>query len=344
MSNLMRNILAILFVGANVSAFAGEKQSPEIGLLEPTDGARVGCTNAVRIAWRCAHPAGKGCKGVYAVEVMKRRDGRVHFAAEDLKTNAVELTGLDVGEEYTWSVWCGKRIRGGRFFTVGEGALPSVKGCKPVNAEGLPKWHAAKGVDNLRDIGGWTGLDGRKVKLGRLYRSAALEKVTDKGRDYMVKVLGIRTDLDLRTPEVVAHLKGKSPLGVGYSNQSSNCYGGFAGKKGKQNFAETFRWFLNSAEYPVVFHCAKGADRTGSWAFLLNGLLGVSEPDLRQDWEMTQNWNSNPLFKHRTRYCSLVKMVNGYEGNTFTDKVVAYAKSCGITDEEIAKWRKMMLE
>ena len=37
----------------------------------------------------------------------------------------------------------------------------------------------------------------------------------------------------------------------------------------------------------VFFHCAGGADRTGSLAFLIEALLGVSESDLSKDYELT---------------------------------------------------------
>ena len=40
-------------------------------------------------------------------------------------------------------------------------------------------------------------------------------------------------------------------------------------------------------EYPAVFHCAAGADRTGTLAFLISGLLGVSRDDLTKDFELT---------------------------------------------------------
>lgn len=353
----------------SVSVFAASKQSEEIRLVAPAEGAtvpllrplqkewmsmsraaRVAATKdvtgwrrrmtdpalggnhplPVRLAWQCAHPDGRACSGPYAVEVMQRRTGQRFFSAENLKTNAVEVWNLEVGEEYTWCVWCGKEVRGGKFFT--EDQAPRVL-----------KW---EGVGNVRDHGGWKGCGGRRVKTGRVFRSERLDKITDRGRDRLVRELGVRTDLDLRTPESVAKLKGVSPLGkaVRYSNQSSGSYAGFDTEGGRKNFAETFRWFLNEAEYPVVFHCEKGADRTGSWAFLLNGLLGVSERDLRFDWEVTSSFNANPQFKHRGRYDELVKLVNRRKGKTFTDRVVAYAHDCGITDREIAKWRKMMLE
>lgn len=219
------------------------------------------------------------------------------------------------------------------------------RGGHPQDLRGLPIWYDPSGIKNMRDLGGWTGHGGRKVKTGRIFRSASFEKVKPEGRDYVVNKLGVKTDLDLRTPEQVKkEIDDKSPLGVKLVNRSSTAYGGFDTESGRKYFAETFRWFLNEAEYPVAMHCAKGADRTGSWAFLLNGLLGVAESDLRYDWELTHGYNPNPLFKHRTRYNKLVEMIEKREGATFADKMVAYAKDCGITDEEIAKWRSMMLE
>lgn len=37
----------------------------------------------------------------------------------------------------------------------------------------------------------------------------------------------------------------------------------------------------------VYIHCMVGADRTGTLAFLLEALLGVSESDLSKDFELT---------------------------------------------------------
>lgn len=214
----------------------------------------------------------------------------------------------------------------------------------PADLRGLPVWRTADGVANLRDLGGWPAMDGCMVRTGCVYRAATLDRVTDRGRETMTQGLGIVTDLDLRRAKDIAKLNGKSPLGVTLENLSSPSYDGFGTEDGRRSFARTFRWLINEAHYPLVFHCQKGADRTGSWAFFLNGLLGVQEADLRYDWEVTAQSNRNPLFKHRGRYDELRKIVEACSGETWSEKFVGFAQSCGVTDVEIGKWRAMMLE
>jgi protein-tyrosine phosphatase len=43
----------------------------------------------------------------------------------------------------------------------------------------------------------------------------------------------------------------------------------------------------NEDNYPVVFHCRAGADRTGFLSYLINGLCGVSYENLTRDYELT---------------------------------------------------------
>ena len=44
---------------------------------------------------------------------------------------------------------------------------------------------------------------------------------------------------------------------------------------------------VNNTDYSLYFHCRIGADRTGTIAYLLEGLLGVSEEDRYRDYEMS---------------------------------------------------------
>ena len=55
----------------------------------------------------------------------------------------------------------------------------------------------------------------------------------------------------------------------------------------KRSIRSLFGVLADESNYPVYIHCNAGADRTGTIAFLINGLLGVSEADLIRDFELT---------------------------------------------------------
>ena len=219
-------------------------------------------------------------------------------------------------------------------------------GTPPVGAPefGVPQWYVAHGVNNLRDVGGWTGLDGRRLRKGLLLRSAHLQGIKDPTA-FRVR-FEVKTDLDLRAPKETDKLKGKSPLGgnVALVTRSAPAYGAFGKEPGMKYFKDLFPIFLDRANYPIIFHCAMGADRTGSIAFLLQGLLGVCEHDQAIDWELTAFFNPNPKFRDPDRYDKLVALIEAQPGGTWTEKFVSYAHACGITDAEIAQFRAIMLE
>jgi protein-tyrosine phosphatase len=137
-----------------------------------------------------------------------------------------------------------------------------------------------------------------------------------------------------------------SPLGpeVKWIKISSSAYGGMAKDTGKSAFTNAFRVFLDEKNYPIDFHCIAGADRTGSLAFILNGLLGVEEEELWRDWEVTAFQKEKLDFGHRTRFSKLVKVFEPFPGTNINEKIVAYVKSVGFTDADIEKFRALMLE
>ena len=55
----------------------------------------------------------------------------------------------------------------------------------------------------------------------------------------------------------------------------------------KRSIKTVFEVLADENNYPVYMHCNAGADRTGTVAFLVNGLLGVGESDLIRDYELT---------------------------------------------------------
>ena len=300
------------------------------------------------LSWKCTEPAATGV--VWSVKVRRAKDGAVVFARHTRKSS-IEIDNLEIACDYKW------RVKG----KVADGALLRAEGT--FRAEDLaPRLIHLSRVHNMRDFGGRMGLDGRRVRQGIVYRSAGLNAnarkskskgtmvpgrvtLTDASRAYAKGALGIRTDLDLRSDRECFGMTG-SPLGpeVKWVHISSSAYSGMGRDKGKKSFAKSFRVFLDEKNYPMVFHCIAGADRTGSLAFILNALLGVDEEELWRDWEVTGFQSRNVSFSHRARFDKLVKVFDAFPGANIREKVEAYVKSVGFTDADIAKFRELMLE
>ena len=225
-------------------------------------------------------------------------------------------------------------------------------------------------VPNMRDFGGLKTTDGKTFRRGMLFRSAGLngnarertvtnevgvvskryfgrgsERLDKDSRQYATETLGLRTDLDLRCPGECNGMVS-SPLGIKAKWVRSTFlpYAKLFTPEGKAAFAETFAVLLDEVNYPLVFHCIAGADRTGSLAFVLEALLGVDEDDLYRDWEVTGFSKSKLDFRHETRFDKMVKGFDAYPGATIHERVVAFVKSCGFTDADVARFRELMLE
>lgn len=215
--------------------------------------------------------------------------------------------------------------------------------------------HEAPGVENMRDMGGWTGLDGRKVRMGRVFRSAAFNRsyrrwyrgnrtLPERSRRYVVETLGVRTDVDLRSDRECEGMS-VSPLGetVAWRHVPSQAYVGIVSRRGRAAFAETFRVFLDETAYPIVFHCQRGRDRAGTVAVVLGALLGVREDDLRRDYEFSERSRGNEAFDFG-RFDDLMHVFAPYPGETLREKAERYVKSLGFTSADVERFRSLMLE
>ena len=172
---------------------------------------------------------------------------------------------------------------------------------------------ALQGTPNFRDLGGYEGEDGRRLKWGKLYRSSKLSSLTDADINY-VKRLGVTLICDFRQAveqELEPTFLGKEPLHVlaslpvtpgSSSNFIDNLHNGIievhdaAGFMKEINrdfvanqmprYAEMFQLLL-SGDQQLLIHCASGKDRTGFGSALILDVLGVEEDAIVDDYLLT---------------------------------------------------------
>lgn len=211
-------------------------------------------------------------------------------------------------------------------------------------------------VWNVRDLGGWPCTGGR-VKYGKIFRGGNFGSITDADKATIVDWLGVATDIDLRNNSETGSIT-TSPLGgsVEYYHQSLDFYANAVSTSAASaRTVSVLKKVMTCAatNKPCYFHCMSGSDRTGTIAYLLLSLLGVSQSDKDKDYELTafsdeadgkrfRNTNYNvtngngwyPLIKH---------FRDTYTGENDNEKVVAWAVANGITTAEINAFRAAMI-
>ncbi len=227
--------------------------------------------------------------------------------------NEVELLNVFTGTKYYWYV---------EAFTD-DGNVKSDTFTFDV-AEGV-RLISIDGVGNCRDLGGWKTLDGKTVKQGLAYRTARLSGVSDKsilitekGIDTAVNKLKIKTELDLRAASEMRDEKvpeyGEMGEKVNYINIPSSAYASFLSSMSAK---DELMLFADIENYPILFHCAGGADRTGTLAFMIKALLGVDEKNLIIDHELTYGRYIND---EKYNYAQMTETFKKLKGDSFSEK------------------------
>jgi protein-tyrosine phosphatase len=179
---------------------------------------------------------------------------------------------------------------------------------------------------NFRDLGGRRNKDGREVRPGTLYRSAALWDLSSAQRQ-AVRALGVKSIVDFRfNAERDIHPTPWQELGCTQywcrDYQPPNSGGGLDGILDDPEMTEAAAHDLMVRAYrhlpyhvveglhtlfdtvatgdgAFLFHCTSGKDRTGIAAALLLSVLGVPEEDILEDYLASIEFDilMSPAFK-----------------------------------------------
>ena len=167
--------------------------------------------------------------------------------------------------------------------------------------------HRFEGCFNFRDIGGYEGLHGRKVRWGRYFRAGRQDRMSQTDLDRVAE-LGIRTQIDLRRADEIRD-QNRGPLegmGARYawhpvipndgSERLNNLVGdtGISGDRylGYLGFDPApwrgiFDVMADADQHPLLIHCTAGKDRTGVTTALVLSILGVAREVIQTDYALT---------------------------------------------------------
>jgi len=177
--------------------------------------------------------------------------------------------------------------------------------------------HRFEAVENFRDYGDYGTAAGRRLRRGRLLRSAHHARATDADLQRMID-LGVAVVVDLRHPHERRLQPSRRPTGWSGLVIESDIDNDETGEPPHVTFLRTTdlsedsvveymtaayrripfeprhldlfsRYFqaLGESDGAVVIHCAAGKDRTGLLAALTHHIAGVSRDDLIEDYLLT---------------------------------------------------------
>ena len=291
---------------------------------------------------------------LYVSETEDYSDAQTKIMNVFKGTDSINIYNLIPGRLYNWKLESPQRdgsqkvVANGQFKTTGK--LRQLK---------------VDNVFNVRDMGGWEGLKGYPVRYGRIIRGSRLNVngsttkiITDAGIEELLWA-GVRAELDMRD-------QSNAPMPSGESRHSylGSAYPIYNVDQGYRSRIATFadapqsimgikkliEWFKE--DKPVYLHCSVGADRTGTVAFLVGALCGMSEDALSKEFELTSfsgDWienekdrgHSERLVRQRNyvgrldpndnnesyKYAKMIDKVKTFPGNTIQEKVYYHLKT-----------------
>ena len=175
-----------------------------------------------------------------------------------------------------------------------------------------------QGASNFRDLGGYTGQDGRSVRWRRVFRSDHLGGLTAQDHATL-QALGVKRAFDFRglhesraapysVPGLTRHALAIEPTVAQQMQALAEAGRALSPERMVALMEELYlrlvdheaprfaTWFAHLLEddTPLVIHCTAGKDRTGLAAALLLRALGVPQADVEADYLLTNEHYRRP--------------------------------------------------
>lgn len=265
---------------------------------------------------------------------VSENENMLNSAVYEVTGSSLALTNLKIATTYYWSV----NING-----LDSAVYNFTTSTEP------PRNISVDGVANVRDLGGWETESGTRTKQGLIYRCGRLNEssadainieITEDGKDVMLNQLNIKSEIDLRkTDGNEVGCITSSPLGetVTYFSCPMEWDGDML-YDNKEQVLRVFSILADENNYPVIYHCNIGTDRTGMISFLVNALLGVSEDNLIRDYMFSNCANIGGTRKSsQMKNSGYFKAVAAAQGNSLSEKTYNCLVDLGVPPEQLDK-------
>ena len=242
-------------------------------------------------------------------------------------TNYIEIYNLKTNQVYYWS--------------INDSIVNSFK-----TSGGIRNLYI-DGVTNARDLG-----DNINIKQGLMFRSSKLSAnytgsplITETGI-LELQALGLKTEIDLRENTLNYYGETEHALtdsvipGVEYFNIPMT-YTSYGFISDKSKLIDLFEILGNENNYPLLFHCAVGADRTGVVSFLIKGLLGCDIEDIKRDYMFT-NFANIGSSRSESTIDDFIETVSSESGDTLKIKIYKYLVRNGVNSRDIDNMIRIM--
>lgn len=302
----------------------------------------------VKLSWS-AQPQEQTSITGYTVEIIDFDNKYIPLSFDTTETH-IDVYNLCIDTQYLWRVTA-------HFADERQ----SVSPWNTFATEGIgPRNLYVDGITNVRDLGGWQTPNGR-VKQGLIYRCGRLNEsetplvnieITHDGIDTMLNVLRIKSEIDLRMPNNHNTETGgitSSPLGDDVNYYNCPLEWDIVNGNYLTGNIQSVKYFFELASdidnYPLIFHCNIGTDRTGMFAFLINGLLGVSEEDLYRDYLFSNFGKINSSRSLSNIQKNYLSTINNYDGDTLSERIEnCLIQLVGVTQSQIDAIKNILLE
>ncbi len=261
--------------------------------------------------------------------LLQHPDGRItHHPAVAGKAT---LTNLLIGATYAWQISAaGERSETRTFQTA---ATP-------------PRLLLVDGISNVRDFGGFTTKDGRRVRQGLLYRTSEMDthvEITEAGKEALY-ALGIRTDLDIRGCNDEHRAPALDTDKVEWINIPLVAYEKiFEDDRHIAAYGKAYALLAEADRYPMIVHCWGGIDRTGCWLFILGGMLGVEPEQLYLDYEFSSFSRWGKRSRYSEQFSAFSERLMAY-GSNVEQACRSFMLAAGVSEAQMARIKDMLLE